>query len=194
MTGPPAVLTIGETMALLDPFEDGAPRSGSTFRLRIGGAETNVAITLARLEVPVAWISVLGTDPLGDMVLDTLAAEQVDVRAVRRVAGAPTGIFLKWREGGESTLHYYRRGSAATHLRVSDLPTVWSESTRVLHLTGITCALGESPRAVVVEAIRRAAAAGVTTTFDLNYRAALWADPAAAVSYTHLTLPTTPYV
>ena len=183
------MLTIGETMALLDPVEDGPPRSGSTYRLRVGGAETNVAITLSRLGVQVAWISALGTDPLGDLVLDTVAAEQVDVRGVRRVAGAPTGVFLKTREGGESTLHYYRRGSAATHLGVSDLPAERLASARLLHLTGITCALGDSPRGLVIEAIRRAATAGVTTTFDLNYRPTLWSDPDAAEAAYREVLP-----
>ena len=73
------VLTVGETMALLDPLEDGA-----TYRLRIGGAESNVAIALKRLGVDVTWISRLGEDPFGDLVAETLEAEGVDVRARAR--------------------------------------------------------------------------------------------------------------
>src|SRR5262249_28983349 len=52
--------------------------------------------------------------------------------------------------------------------------------TRVLHLTGITAAVSESCREIVAEAVRRARAAGVTVSFDVNYRGRLWSPAAAA--------------
>ena len=57
------VLTVGESMALLDPLEDGALRLGMPLTLRFAGAESNLAIALARLGLDVAWISKLGRDP-----------------------------------------------------------------------------------------------------------------------------------
>ena len=90
------VLTVGETMALLDPHGDGVPGAGTSFTLRFAGAESNVAIALARLGVRVTWISRLGKDPFGDMIEDGLRAEGVDVSHVRR-DDARTGLFLKWR-------------------------------------------------------------------------------------------------
>ncbi|QTY15093.1 hypothetical protein KBP50_14375 [Virgibacillus pantothenticus] len=62
------VITIGETMVLFDPVFDGPIRYVDTFRKRIGGAESNVAIGLARLNKKVGWISQLGEDALGDYV------------------------------------------------------------------------------------------------------------------------------
>ena len=93
-----AVLTVGETMALLDPHGDGAPLPGTSFTLRFAGAESNLAIALARLGVRVTWISRLGRDPFGDMIEDGLRAEGVDVGHIRR-DDARTGLFVKWRGG-----------------------------------------------------------------------------------------------
>ena len=70
---------------------------GST--LRFAGAESNFAIALARLGVDVAWVSRLGRDPFGDLIIEAgLAHEGVDLRWVTRDA-APTGLFCKWRSG-----------------------------------------------------------------------------------------------
>ena len=75
-----SVLTAGETMVLLDPVDDGAFHSGMPLTLRIAGAESNFAVALARLGVPVAWVSRLGRDPFGDVIQTALAGEGVDLR------------------------------------------------------------------------------------------------------------------
>src|SRR5215218_2846256 len=109
---PARVLTVGETMALLDPLQDGQPVTGSRFGLRVAGAESNFAIALSRLGVDVAWISRLGADPFGDLIARTVADEDVDVRWVTRDDAAATGAFFKVRASGRTSVHYYRRGSA----------------------------------------------------------------------------------
>ena len=130
-----AVLTVGETMALLDPHGDGVPGPGTSFTLRFAGAESNVAIALARLGVRVTWISRLGRDPFGDMIEDGLRAEGVDVSHVRR-DDARTGLFVKWRGGEERGVAYYRAGSAASRLGPEDVPDEALEGVRLVHLTG----------------------------------------------------------
>jgi 2-dehydro-3-deoxygluconokinase len=174
------VVTAGETMALLDPVEDGELALGSLMTLRIAGAESNFAVALARLGVPVAWISRLGDDRPGTLVREALAAEGVDVRWVVSDPGAPTGLFYKWRSEGRTSVAYYRRGSAAGRLRAADVPDEALDGATVVHLTGITLALGDGPRELVHDLARRAHAAGAVVTFDPNYRPALWPDPAAA--------------
>lgn len=182
------VLTLGETMALLDPVEDGALRLGDLVRLRIAGAESNFAIGLARLGVPVRWISRLGRDRFGDLVHDTLAGEGVDVSLVRR-DDASTGLFLKWREAGRSEIAYYRRGSAASRLEPGDVPEAAFDGVRLVHLTGITMALSESARDLVLDVARRARQRGATVLFDPNFRPALPDTPEAAAERQRAVLP-----
>ena len=103
-------------MALLDPVDDGELELGGLLRLRIAGAESNFAVGLTRLGVPVTWISRLGADRLGALVRAALAGEGLDLRWVREDPAAPTGLFYKWRADGRTSVAYHRRGSAASRL------------------------------------------------------------------------------
>jgi 2-dehydro-3-deoxygluconokinase len=183
------VLTVGETMALLDPVGEGKPELGRQFALRIAGAESNFGIALARLGVRVTWISRLGTDPLGDVVHGALAAEGLDPRYVVRDADAPTGLFLKWRAGGRTRVLYYRKGSAASRLQPDDVPDEALDGVALVHLTGITMALSASARELVIEVARRARARRITVLFDPNWRSALWRGPGEAAAAHRELLP-----
>jgi 2-dehydro-3-deoxygluconokinase len=176
------VVTAGETMALLDPVDDGELELGGLLALRIAGAESNFAVGLARLGVPVTWISRLGADRLGALVRAALAEEGVDLRWVREDPDAPTGLFYKWRADGRTSVAYHRRGSAASRLAPADVPDEALAGASLVHLTGITMALGDGPRALVLDVARRARAAGATVVFDPNYRPALWDGPQAAAA------------
>jgi 2-dehydro-3-deoxygluconokinase len=182
------VLTVGETMALLDPVEDGQLDLGDLLRLRIAGAESNFAVGLARLGVGVRWVSRLGNDRFGDLVIETLAREGVDVEFVRRDE-ARTGLFVKWRVGGQSSVTYYRAGSAASRLAPGDVPDAALQGVRLVHLTGITMALSESARALVLEVAERAKSCGATVLFDPNFRPALPDRPASAATRQRDVLP-----
>ena len=182
------VLTVGETMALLDPVGDGPLEAGRTLTLRIAGAESNVAVALARLGVEATWVSALGADAYGDLVERTLLGEGVRVLA-RRDPERPTGLFTKWRDAGRSHVLYHRHGSAASALRPADVPDELLDDVRLVHLTGITTALGEGPRALVHDLAGRAAARGATVLFDPNWRPAIWASPADALAAHHGLLP-----
>lgn len=182
------VLTVGETMALVDPVEDGELRLGMPLTLRFAGAESNFAIALARLGVPVRWVSRLGRDALGDLIERGVADEGVDVRWVRRDE-APTGLFLKWRSGGRSHVLYRRAGSAASRLVREDVPDEALEGVRLVHLTGITMAISDSARALVVDVARRAKERGADVLFDPNFRPALPDTPEAAAARQRDVLP-----
>lgn len=173
------VLTLGETMVLLNPHESGPLRHIMDFRKRIGGAESNVAIGLARLEHHAAWMSRLGADPHGRYVRDTIRGAGVDTQYVAFDPEAPTGIMFKERrELGESSVFYYRENSAASRMSSDDLPEEALANAEYLHLTGITPALSDSCRGLVSDAIRRANQHDLTVSFDPNLRFKLWDPPA----------------
>jgi 2-dehydro-3-deoxygluconokinase len=148
-----SVVTMGETMALLDAPASGRLGPGAALPLGLGGAESNVAIGLARLGVGCTWVSRVGDDALGAFLTREIRAEGVRVVATRD-PGAPTGLMIKELRGGRpSRVRYYRRGSAASRLAPADVdePDVAAAivSATVLHLTGITAALGPAPLAAV---------------------------------------------
>ncbi|UPM42457.1 sugar kinase [Halocatena salina] len=172
------VLTLGETMVLLNPHESGPLRHTMDFRKRIGGAESNVAIGLARLEHQAAWVSRLGADPHGQYVRDTIRGAGVDTQYVTFDSKAPTGIMFKERrELGESGVFYYRDDSAASRMTPDDLPDDALADAKYLHLTGITPALSDSCQKLIQDAIHRANQHDLTVSFDPNLRFKLW-DPA----------------
>ncbi len=174
VTGTGTVVTLGETMALLDAPGGRSLRTGSRLPVGIGGAESNVAIGLARLGVPCTWISRVGTDAFGALVTREIRAEGVSVIA-HLDQSAPTGLMVKEHRGGRPvSVRYYRAGSAASQLSPADLDEVAIASAAVLHLTGITAALGAGPLEAVERAIEIARAAETLVSFDVNYRSKLW--------------------
>lgn len=136
------VLTLGETMALLAPDESGSMKHQHTFKKSLGGAESNVAIALSRLGHDVCWHSKLGADPHGEYIHSFVRGEGVDTQTVEFTEEAPTGLMFKERRAlGESSVYYYRHGSAASTMTPADLPTDAIAEADYLHLTGITPAL-----------------------------------------------------
>ncbi|MDP9207687.1 MAG: sugar kinase [Actinomycetota bacterium] len=180
-TGP--LLAVGETMALLTAAEVGRLRHASSLTLGVAGAESNVAIGARRLGCPAAWVGRVGEDELGELVVSRIRAEGVDVGGVVRDPGAPTSLMLKERRTADMVrVLYYRRNGPGSRLQPADLDPAQVAAAGVLHVTGITPALGDSARATVDHAIELARAAGVPVSFDCNYRSALWPpDRAAAV-------------
>jgi 2-dehydro-3-deoxygluconokinase len=180
-TTTPALVTLGETMALFTSERVGPLRHAATMRVGIAGAESNVAIGVRRLGHPAAWIGRVGPDELGQLVLGRLRGERVDVDAAVVDRDAPTGLMVKeHRTAGLARVVYYRHGSAGSRLEPGDLDEARIRGARVLHLTGITPALSATARAAVRAAAETARGAGVPVSLDVNYRAALWPPEAAA--------------
>lgn len=169
----PSVVTLGETMALVRTTEVGSLRHANSLVFGIGGAESNVAIGLARLGVAASWLGRVGDDSLGERVAREIRGDGVDVRTIVD-PDAATGLMVKERPSASSTaVHYYRADSAGSRLRPEDLPEGWIEAASLLHITGITPLLSDSARAAVHTAIDRARDAGTSVSFDINYRSAL---------------------
>jgi 2-dehydro-3-deoxygluconokinase len=185
---PGRVITAGETMALVVPRDPGRLRHATSLLLSIGGAESNVAIGLARLGIPASWISVLGDDELGELVLHRLRAEGVDTSAVRRVSDRPTGLYLREEVAGRLRVYYYRSGSAAATLSPNAFDPSILQGAAFLHLTGITGALSPECADFLPWAATTAQEAGVRVSYDVNYRSRLWAPPAARAA-TEALLP-----
>ncbi len=170
------VVTVGETMLRLSPTGRQRLEQARTFEVGVGGTELNTAVSLARLGLLVSWVSRLPDGPLGRIVLNQARLHGVDVSAVTLVPDVRMG--LMFYEPGASphpaAVYYDRKNSPAAGMSYD--PDLWSSllaGSRWVHLTGITAALSDSCRELVVEVAKAAKARGVRTSFDLNYRAKL---------------------
>ncbi len=176
MTG--GLVTLGETMALFRPVESG---EGDAYRLSFGGAESNVAIGVARLGGAATWVGRVGDDVAGRRIARELRAEGVHA-VVRIDDAAGTGAMMKAESApGRISVQYWRAGSAGSRLAPDDIDPALLRSSSVLHVTGITPALSESAAAAVDGAVEVARAAGIAVSFDVNHRPSLWRgrDPRA---------------
>jgi 2-dehydro-3-deoxygluconokinase len=170
------LVSLGESMLRLSVPTGRRLKDARQLDLEVGGAESNVCVAVSQLGWRCGWVGRLPDTALGDIVLRVLRTDGVDVSAVRRAAGERIGTFyIEYASAPRSIqVIYDRADSAAARMTAADVDWDYLLDTRVLHLTGITAALSASCYALVAEAIRRARAAGVTVSFDVNYRAKLW--------------------
>ena len=172
------VVTLGEAMALLVADRPGPLEAVHTFHKRTAGAETNVAIGLARLGFRVGWVSRLGADSFGRYLLSEMRREGIDCSHVAIDAQARTGIVLKERAvaGRDPVIEYHRRGSAASRMTAAGLDGPYLASARHLHATGVFAGVSPSCLETLTAAIATMRAAGRTISFDPNLRPALWSS------------------
>lgn len=172
MTAAVDLLTFGESMVSL---RAGGPLSaGGTLSMHVAGAESNVAVGVARLGHGVSWAGVVGSDPHGQFIVRQLRSEGIGLHH-REDASRSTGVmFLEQRTADVSRAYYYRSGSAGSTFGMPDVDAALRGGARVLHLTGITAALSPEARRAVEYAAERAAGEGILVSLDVNYRAKLW--------------------
>jgi 2-dehydro-3-deoxygluconokinase len=167
-------LCVGEALISLTPAAGTPLEDAEQLHMSEAGAELNVAIHLARLGIPTRFAGKVGADPLGSRLRRTLERSGVDVQYLEQDPTRNTGVYLKNATGSTSTVHYYRAGSAATTYR--EVPQPATIGVDHVHLSGITPALSEDCRHLVRSLLD---SSQFRTSFDVNYRSALW-SPADA--------------
>jgi 2-dehydro-3-deoxygluconokinase len=180
-TTPIDVYTFGEAMLRLSVPPGDRLRTAPAYAVSVGGAESNIAMALARLGRRVAWGSRLPRTELGRRVGETIAATGVDTSAVVWTDDGRLGTYFTELRAAPAVpmVIYDRAGSAATALCVDDLDPVALDSARWVHTTGITPALSAQCRAATREAVERVWCRGGRVSVDVNYRARLWSPDEA---------------
>ncbi|WP_258064606.1 sugar kinase [Arthrobacter sp. ZGTC131] len=189
MTAVVDLLTLGESMVSL---RSGGPLSaGGSLSMHVAGAESNVAVGVARLGHGVSWAGVVGADPHGQFIVRQLRSEGIGLHH-REDASRSTGVmFLEQRTADVSRAYYYRSGSAGSTLSIPDVDAALRGGARVVHLTGITAALSLEARRAVEYAAERAVGEGMLVSLDVNYRAKLWSRDEARAALAPIALHAT---
>jgi 2-dehydro-3-deoxygluconokinase len=171
------LVTLGEVLLRLAIPSPARIETARQLDVQIGGAEANVAAACARLGLRTAWISALPANPWGERVRRELTGHGVDCGHVVTLEGTRIGVyFLEYGVPPRPVrVLYDRRDSALARLTPAQVDWVPVRQARLVHLTGITPALGEPARSLVERAFVEAA----TVSFDVNYRATLWSPSEA---------------
>lgn len=174
------LVTLGETMVAFIPEEKEYIRYAKTFAKKTAGAESNVAIGVAKLGHKAGWISKVGKDELGEFVIREVRGEGVDTSRVGRSEDAPTGVMFKQvLTGNETSVNYYRKNSAASTLCPEDIDIDYLTSAKILHISGVTPALSESCKETINYVVDKAKEKGMIISFDPNIRLKLWSKEEA---------------
>jgi 2-dehydro-3-deoxygluconokinase len=170
------VVTFGEVMLRLKSpgFERllQSPLLEATF----GGAEANVAVSLAQFGLPVSFVTALPSNPLGDAAIGEIRKFGVDTSLIKR-AGDRVGIYFLESGSNQraSKVTYDRAGSSIAAAKPGDFD--WGailEGASWFHISGVTPAISASAAALSLDAVKFARAKGITVSCDYNYRKNLW--------------------
>jgi 2-dehydro-3-deoxygluconokinase len=171
------IVCFGETLVRLSPPGRELLLQSRRLDVDFGGAETNVAVSLSRLGQAARLVSVLPDNPLGRAALDELRRHGVDAGGVRFGPGRMGLYFLTPGAVLRPAEVVYDRAGSAFAEADPDLID-WDaelDGAALLHLSGVTPALGPKSARAALRATAAAKARGVPVSFDGNYRAKLWA-------------------
>lgn len=182
------IAVIGECMIELRPELAGAGYSKSTIDAQIayGGDTLNVATYLARQDIDVEYVTVLGDDPLSDWMEEQWQSNGVGCRFVRREKRSLPGMYwINVDDSGERSFYYWRIESPARRLINDDKARsrVFEQLRQFegLYFSGITLSLyHEDARAKLYEFLAAYRQNGGKVYFDNNYRARQWPEVAKA--------------
>ncbi len=175
------VITFGELMLRLAP--EGYLRflQSEKYQATFGGAEANVAVSLANYGIEASFVSKLPEHEIGQAAINSLRKHGVDTSMITR-GGERVGIYYceKGASQRPSKVIYDRAYSAIATAREEDFDwdkifdgAVW------FHFTGITPALSDSMAEICKTALIKAKEKGITVSCDLNFRKKLWSKEKA---------------
>src|SRR5882762_614276 len=147
----------------------------SSFDVHVGGAELNVAVLAARLGVKSRWVTRLPENALGRMIGTRARDQGVDAH-VECTPDGRVGLYVVEARGARiNSVLYDRAGSAISLVTPGNID--WASmfaGARWYHVSGITPALSDGAAEVTAESLVAAKKAGLTVSYDLNYRSKLW--------------------
>ena len=151
-------------------------------------------MAVSRLGHGSAYLSRVGADDFGERFLELWREAGVDTSHVEVEPEQKTGVYFVSFEHGSHHFTYDRKGSAASHIRVTDIDWDFVRSCKVLHLSSISQGISHSALEVSFALMDDARSRDIRISYDVNYRPALWTPALAravirqtiAVSYTHL--------
>lgn len=175
------VVTFGEIMIRLAPENYLRFVQSEKFEVIYGGAEANVAVSLANFGIDTAFVTKLPAHEIGQAAVNSLRKFGVDTSKIVR-GGERVGIYYceKGASQRPSKVIYDRAYSSIATAQKADFD--WDkifDGVTWFHFTGITPALSDNVAEICLEACKKAKEKNVTVSCDLNFRKKLWSKEKA---------------
>lgn len=182
------VVTFGEIMLRLQPADHLRLVQCEDLEATFGGAEANVAVSLANFGMDAAFVSKLPAHEVGQSAVNSLRRYGVDTSLIVR-GGERVGIYFceKGASQRPSKVIYDRKGSAIAEAAALDFD--WDgifDGAGWFHFTGITPALSPVLSEIVLHAAKTAKSKGLTVSCDLNFRKKLWSKEQACAAMSEI--------
>jgi 2-dehydro-3-deoxygluconokinase len=171
------IVTFGEIMCRLAAPDNLRLRQTRELEVTYAGAEASVAASICNFGGAARYVTALPEHALAEATMDTLRAVGIDTRFVLRTGTGRLGLyFLETGANQRPSTVIYDRADSAIALTPADRYD-WDAilgDAQWLHLSGITPALSRTAAEATLMAARKARAAGVQVSIDLNFRKKLW--------------------
>ncbi|PZX52545.1 sugar kinase [Algoriphagus chordae] len=170
------IITLGEIMLRLSTPGHERFVNTQSYEVNYGGAEANVAVSLAFWGLSAAHVTSFPDHEIGHAAINTLRFSGVDTSLIRFNEGRMGVYFVEHGTMQRSSkIIYDRFDSAFAKVNVKDFD--WEaifEGADWFHWTGITPAISQSAADLCKAAVKAAAKLGVKISADINYRRNLW--------------------
>lgn len=178
------ILLVGEPMGLFIAQNKGHLDEVTGYSMALAGAEFNVAIGMRRLNHEVGYLTKLGNDPFGKLIVKIMNKNDISTELITFTDDRTTGFMLKSMvEAGDPEIFYYRKNSAASTLCGKDVENLDFSQYDAIHMTGITPALTDSTREATEVLWKKARQNNMMFSFDPNLRPQLWGDKDKMIHY-----------
>ncbi|MCO6560003.1 MAG: aminoimidazole riboside kinase [Gilliamella sp.] len=161
------VWSLGDAVIDLLPFGD------MNYKACAGGAPANVAIGIAKLGLPSAFIGRVGNDPFGDFMETTFRQYNVDCQSIEKDEHHRTStVVVDLGKNGERSFTFLVSPSADQFLSQQAIPNFNQD---ILHFCSLAL-VGHTCRQTLKTAIEQLTAKNGLISFDVNLREQMWAN------------------
>jgi 2-dehydro-3-deoxygluconokinase len=170
------VLTFGEMMLRLKPSESKRILQSDEFEVTYGGAEANVATSLALQGDNASYLTKLPKNLLGDSALGTLRKFGVNTDLILR-GGPRLGIYF-FEKGASvrgTNVVYDRAGSSFATAKSNEFQwNKYLKDVNYFYFSGITAAISVEMQEAIINACKFCKENNTTVVYDTNFRGKMW--------------------
>lgn len=182
------IVTFGELMLRLMPEGHHRFVQVNNFNAEFGGAEANVAVSLANFGMDSYFVTKLPEHQIGQSALNSIRKFGVKTDFIAR-GGQRLGIYFLEKGASQrgSLCIYDRKNSSFAESSACDYD--WNKifaDAKWFHITGVTPALSKNVAMLVLDACKIAKSNGISISCDLNYRSKLWTKSQAKKTMTEI--------